>query len=267
MRILTYSRHMLRSRRMVRADPAGIAMEPSAVSTAVERLLEERPGWPYVDKNDPWSSHATIRDWLSALEPGTRILDVGAATGILARMLPKGRFVISGLEPNPHWATLAGEHYANFHCGTLDETPDEFLRGHDVVVCADVIEHLPDPESALRRLLGLQGPGAQLVVSVPNIANAWVRANLLFGRFDYAERGILDRTHLRFFTRSTFVSLLQSVGLTVEELRATPIPLDLVHPVFYRNRAGRGAHQALALATRLAPTLLGYQLAARARCR
>lgn len=238
---------------------------PSVLASAVDNALVERSGWPYLDKHDPWSSHTTIKRWLCELPAGTRILDVGAATGILGRMLPPGRFVLHGLEPNSQWVDIAREHYADFYCGTLDQTPDSFLRDHDVVVCADVIEHIPQPEQALRRLLALQPAGAQLIVSVPNIANLWVRLNLLAGRFDYGERGILDSTHVRFFTRKTFQRMLADLGLQIEELRPTPIPLDLVHPMFYSSAAGRAAHRALAWTTRRTPSLLGFQFAAKAR--
>jgi hypothetical protein len=91
-----------------------------------------------------------------------------------------------------------------------------------------------------------------------------VRINLLAGRFDYTDRGILDRTHLHFFTRRTFKAMLLSVGLVVAELRATPIPLNLVHPVFEQTPAGRSFHKGLAGCTTALPTLLGYQFVAKA---
>jgi 2-polyprenyl-3-methyl-5-hydroxy-6-metoxy-1,4-benzoquinol methylase len=71
------------------------------------------------------------------------------------------------------------------------------------VVLADVLEHLPDPVRVLRSVHSLLNPGARIVVSVPNVAHVSVRAQLLFGRFRYSARGILDRTHLRFFTQRT----------------------------------------------------------------
>src|SRR5206468_13015382 len=82
----------------------------------------------------------------------------------------------------------------------------------DAVVCADVLEHLPRPEQLLVRIRGWMRDGGTLFVSVPTVANVTVRAGLLAGRFPYAERGILDRTHLRFYTRRTASQLLTAAG-------------------------------------------------------
>jgi len=219
---------------------------------------------PYVEKDDPWSSHTQIRTWLAHQRPGTRILDIGAATGTLGRQFTKAGLVMDGIEPHPAWANLARPYYAELLVGTLDDASDAFLSRHDVVVCADVLEHIADPTQALRRLLPLQSPGCQFLVSVPNIANIWIRLNLLLGRFDYTDRGILDRTHLRFFTWRTLRGMFNSVGLRIVDLHVTPIPLNLVHPVFQQHAVGRLAHAVLARLTRTFPTLLGYQFVVKA---
>jgi 2-polyprenyl-3-methyl-5-hydroxy-6-metoxy-1,4-benzoquinol methylase len=218
------------------------------------------PEWPYVDKgDDPWSSHSRIKRWLAELPAGTRILDVGAATGTLGRMCDGAGFVLHGIEPNPDWAKLARPYYAEIVCGMLDDVPDAFIGDHDLVVCADVLEHMSYPEVALRRLVALQSMGCRFIISVPNVANIWVRLNLLLGRFNYTERGILDRTHLRFFTRRSLTAMLSSIGLRIVRFDVTPIPLNLVSPLFQRTAGGRFLHTSLALATGLRPTLLGYQ--------
>jgi 2-polyprenyl-3-methyl-5-hydroxy-6-metoxy-1,4-benzoquinol methylase len=214
---------------------------------------------PYVDKIDPWSSHAWIRRRLLAEPPGTRVLDIGAASGTLGRMCAGLDLVLHGIEPELEWAEVARPYYDSLLCTTLDRAPDEFLRDHQVVVLADVLEHIPDPELALRQLAGLQPVGSIFIISVPNIANLWVRLNLLFGRFDYTDRGILDRTHLRFFTRRSLVQMLRSLRLNLRKVHATPVPLNLLHPFFERTRLGRACHHALALITNLWPTLFGYQ--------
>lgn len=233
-----------------------------AVRTA--GITAARPGWPYLDKLDPWSSHSRIRWWLREEAPGSRVLDVGTATGTLGRLCAGQGLVLRGLEPNPEWAELARPFYAELMCGALDAADEAFLSGHQVVICADVLEHIAHPEAALERLISLQPPGCRFIISVPNVANIWVRLNLLLGRFDYADRGILDRTHLRFFTRRSFVAMLEGAGLEAGDLEVTPIPLDLVHAWFRQSAAGRSLHAALAAATRRWPTMLGYQFVARA---
>jgi SAM-dependent methyltransferase len=219
---------------------------------------------PYVEKDDPWSSHTQIRTWLAAQRPGARILDIGAATGTLGKQFTQAGLVMYGIEPHPAWADLARPYYADLLAGTLDDANDAFLSRHDVIVCADVLEHIADPTQALRRLLALQSPGCQFLVSVPNIANIWIRLNLLLGRFDYTDRGILDRTHLRFFTWRTLRGMFNSVGLRIVDLHVTPIPLNLIHPVFQHHTVGRLAHAVLARLTRTFPTLLGYQFVVKA---
>ena len=213
----------------------------------------------YQHKPDPWSSHTLIAGWLRVLPPGSRVLDVGAAQGTLAMLLQGQGFVVRGIEPAADWADLARPYYTDFCSTPLAEVDPAFLAGHAAVVCADVLEHLPDPQVELNRLVHLQLPGTWFILSVPNVANLWVRLNLLLGRFDYSERGILDRTHLRFFTRHSFLHMIAAAGLTVERVAVTPLPLNLVHPFFANHRLGRTVHAALAFATRILPTLLGYQ--------
>jgi hypothetical protein len=101
-----------------------------------------------------------------------------------------------------------------------------------------------------------------VIVSVPNVAHLWVRLSLLVGRFDYADRGILDRTHLRFFTRRTLLELLRSAGLRVDELAVTPVPLPLVVPPRWHGRVLAGVHALSAGAARAWPGGLAYQFVA-----
>lgn len=214
----------------------------------------------YVDKSaDPWSSHSRLVRWLGQFPAGSRVLDVGAATGTVGRLCQGLGLVVDGLEPHEPWARAAEPYYRQMWCSGLDEAPDSLLRDHEIVICADVLEHMARPEQALRRLVTLQPVGCRFFISVPNIAHLWVRLSLLLGRFNYAERGILDRTHLRFFTRRTITELVTGAGLAVRQLDVTPVPLGLVRPEFDTTSGGRAVRDAVASLGRLAPTLLGYQ--------
>jgi hypothetical protein len=106
-----------------------------------------------------------------------------------------------------------------------------------------------------------------VIVSVPNVAHVWVRLSLLVGRFDHADRGILDRTHLRFFTRRTLLELLRGAGLGVVELAVTPVPLPLVVPSRWHGRWLARIHALSAGAARGWPGGLAYQLIAVCRAR
>ena len=160
---------------------------------------------------------------------------------------------------------IARPAYDDFFVGRIEEAPEGFLSKVDAVVLADILEHVPEPEVVLKRLVSLQTSGTCFFISVPNVANIYVRLNLLFGRFDYMERGILDRTHLRFFTRKSFRKLLTEGGLQMVQLQATPLPLNLVQPFFYQTGPGRLIHRILAKVTQWWPTLLGYQWVAWAK--
>ena len=107
-------------------------------------------------------------------------------------------------------------------------------------------------------------PGAPLMISVPNIANLYVRLNLLFGRFPYANRGLLDRTHRVFFTRSLLRRLLADAGFLIARETVSTIPLPLAFPLL-PPRLLATAGRLLEGLTRLLPTLLGYQILVLAR--
>ena len=217
---------------------------------------------PYIEKQIANSSHQLLAKWLSELEPGVRVLDVGAATGILGHLCANKGFVFVGIEPQPDWAAQARPYYASF----LPIPVEVVLQNHrqelvdfDVVVFADVLEHLVDPQAVLRLLVDLQPEDCLFFISLPNIANLWVRLNLLFGRFDYMDRGILDRTHLHFYTYRTMMTFLAIARLQSLRVEATSIPLELIHPFFTKTRLGRLAGKVLHILTKVFPRLLGYQ--------
>lgn len=152
------------------------------------------------------------------------VLDVGCAAGDLARALKAQGCRVSGIELDPGRAREAEPDLVKLVVGdvsTIDLSSVFPAAGFDVVVCGDVLEHLTDPESVLRALIPLVRPDGELVVSVPNVTHGSLRLALLQGRWRYTDEGLLDGTHLRFFTRESLIALLTSVGLEVVELRAT----------------------------------------------
>lgn len=217
----------------------------------------------YQDKHSPWSSHSRILAHLETLPENSKVLDVGTATGMLARRSQR-QMRFFGIEAVPEWAQTASPYYEKMWNCTLETATEEILSGYDAVVFGDVLEHLSEPNLALKRIIGLQPSGCKFIISVPNVANILVRLSLLFGHFDYAERGILDRTHLRFFTYKTFISLLKEAGLDILCIHVTPIPLELVSP-FFSSSVGRFLYAIFAHVTFLLPTLMGFQFVAETR--
>jgi SAM-dependent methyltransferase len=188
---------------------------------------------------------------------GARVLDVGCATGYLAAELARRGCRVTGVEADP-----AAAERARAHCEAVvvGDAEDEGCRGElaalapfDVVLCGDVLEHLRDPWSALRGLAALAAPGGQVVLSVPNVAHWTGRRALVRGRFPYAEHGLFDRTHLRFFTRTSAGDLARSAGLRVVQERFAPAPL----PMQARLPALRALERA---AVRMRPELFALQV-------
>jgi SAM-dependent methyltransferase len=98
------------------------------------------------------------------------------------------------------------------------------------IVLADVLEHLREPEALLSQCQKLLADDGRLVVSVPNVAHWSVRLSLLFGRFSYTARGILDRSHLRFYTLSTIQAELERAGFSIERVETTSPPFQELIP-------------------------------------
>jgi SAM-dependent methyltransferase len=216
---------------------------------------------PYRLKDDPHSSHALILARLGEGR-GRRALDAGAADGFLAERMTARGWRVTAVERDPVQAALARGKCEQVVVADLAEAAPRLEGPFDAVVLGDVLEHLSDPLAVLRPLVRLVADGGVLIASVPNVAHLWVRLQLLAGRFEYAERGILDRTHLRFFTRRSFLDLLGEARLAVEELLVTPVPLPLVVPERLHGRWLDVLHAAGAAAARCWTGGLAYQFVA-----
>jgi predicted TPR repeat methyltransferase len=211
----------------------------------------------YTWKEIPGSSHDVLRQRLRSLPPGIRLLDVGAAGGHLGRAVRDRCAFLAGVEADPGLPESAREGYDEWRAVDLLACGGWSVP-FDVIVFADVLEHLARPEAVLARAHDWLREGGRLFVSLPNVANLTVRAALLFGRFPYADRGILDRTHLRFYTRKTGARLLEDSGFAVLGVTATAMPYELALPAAGPALTDlmRGFASASARAW---PTLFAYQ--------
>jgi len=207
----------------------------------------------YVPLNErPLGGHMRM---LAMVGPGERrVLDVGCSSGYLARPLVERGCTVVGIERDLQAAAAAREVCEDVIVGDVEELELPFERGSfDVVLCGDLVEHLRDPEVFLARVQPLLKRDGRLVLTTPNVANWALRLSLLGGRWRYKDRGLLDRTHVHFFTRKTLVETLDKAGYRVLELDFTvPIP----SPVASRRHAlERVAHTV----GRLRPSLVAYQ--------
>lgn len=153
-----------------------------------------------------------------------RALEIGCSEGHTLEWLKKAGYCnwVAGVEPYAELRTSIGAIDEFFKIDIEQELPAIAPSSLDLILCLDVLEHLINPWETVRRIDSLLKPGGQLIISVPNIRNYHVLFDLAFcGKFSYSESGILDRTHLRFFTRATAVELAQSAGAKVTAVVGT----------------------------------------------
>lgn len=153
------------------------------------------------------------------IPPSSRVLELGGASGYFARELVRLGHTIAVVDYDLANVDKARATGLDAHRADLNQPLPAHLFDNgpfDVVLMMDVLEHLVDPGSLLRDLRGRLGGGARLIVTGPNVAYWWVRLHLLRGRWAYSDTGIMDHTHLRWFTRGTWIELLERAGFDVE---------------------------------------------------
>jgi 2-polyprenyl-3-methyl-5-hydroxy-6-metoxy-1,4-benzoquinol methylase len=167
-------------------------------------------------QDDPASTHSKI---VSLVPPATRVLEFGCATGYMSQVL-KDRLgcTVVGVEIDRDAAAIAEQHTERVIVGdaeVIDFAAELAGEEFDVVLFADVLEHLKQPGDVLRRVRPFVAENGVVVASIPNIAHASVRLALLGGEFRYREWGLLDDTHLRFFTRASIQDLFEETGYVI----------------------------------------------------
>ncbi len=210
---------------MFNREGATYAVDPEAV----ERIL--------ADETNPLHRVSEV------IPDGSTVLDIGAGNGLLAAVLQRAHsgITIDAIEPSADAAEIARSLYRSFEVGYAQDYLEQISSGgYDFIVLADVIEHVADPLAFLQELAAAMPDDARLLISVPNVAFAALRMSLLGGRFDYVDSGLLERTHLRFFTLATLEKVFDGAGLRIErrvlhkkgafqsEIELKPSLLDLV---------------------------------------
>lgn len=253
----------------------------------------------YRDKTQAgYSSHALALQLLKQRE-AKRVLDIGCGPGHIAARCEQAGMQVTGIDcAAPLPGSMTDFHIANLE---VDELPVS-ISNYDNVLLMDVIEHLADPEAFLLGIRNQahdrlpeaaeraaseagsveidsqfnsnsdaeQSDNAEqqpslpvFIISTPNIAFAAVRINLLLGRFNYAERGILDITHKRLFTRKSLLQMLRDCGYEIERVRGVGVPFAAVMP----GRTGKYLGWIANLFAKIWPSLFAFQLLVECRPR
>jgi 2-polyprenyl-3-methyl-5-hydroxy-6-metoxy-1,4-benzoquinol methylase len=215
----------------------------------------------YDFKEGEGTSHTVLLEMLSDAPP-RRILDLGCSGGQLAERLRKlGHHVtgVDGLE-------LDGirDRVDEFVLGNLEDgIPAAVGSGFDIVIAADVIEHVTHPSRLLRQMAEVVTGDGEILISVPNFGHWYPRLRVASGMFDYDRRGILDETHLRFFSRRSLLRSVRASGMEVLDMRYTGLPFDVLSRG--KSLPSRIARRVDRFLLMLRPTLFGYQFVLRAR--
>ena len=250
-----YARDVVRDVLRYRAHKMGFGTGKTAFASQAYEL-----------KHSDETSHGRIAAWLSG-RPSGRILDLGCSDGALGALLGAAGHEVTGVDLIEH--SGARERLHSFVAADLEQgIPEEAGAGFDFVLAADVLEHVSDPGRLLAQSRERLAPGGTVLASVPNFAHWYPRARVALGRFDYDRRGILDATHLRFFTRRSFERLARDAGFRVLRSEATGLPLEVLDRSASDGEKGAAAQSPLARAVKtidrtgvaLRPTLFGYQL-------
>lgn len=220
----------------------------------------------YTYKDFEGSSHRILLGLIRRHGPGGVLLDLGAAGGELGDVLRHDFDRTIGYEFE---LGRIGQLHGRFDQVVIAdlERATRLPRGARVVVLADVLEHLKDPAQTMGLVRESIDPGGKIFVSVPNIANITIRLGLLFGVFTYRDRGILDATHLRFYTMHTIRREVEDAGFEIESVHGSSVPIRLIVGGFTPEPLLRIGERLLTWVTRVWKALFAYQIILVARPR
>jgi len=160
-----------------------------------------------------------------------RVIDIGCGAGVIAKeyQVRASPDYYLGIEIVPEDAEIARQFCSKCILGNIETFSDqewEALENFDLWVFGDVLEHLYDPWKVLKKVRKSIAPGGQVLSCIPNSQNWWLQMRLANGDWRYDDKGLLDRTHIRFFTRKTIIEMFQEAGFEIAEI----VPRYVHHP-------------------------------------
>jgi 2-polyprenyl-3-methyl-5-hydroxy-6-metoxy-1,4-benzoquinol methylase len=203
-----------------------------------------RKSYPYMEE----VNEGILKQFQRMLPTTGRVLDVGCGRAALGGAIRDLGWEVWGVEQSGEACPTATKRIDGLIEADLHDYDGVRARlgdtRFDALVFSDVLEHVYDPRTVLEKYLGFVKPGGKVLISLPN-AVVWTnRLALLFGSVEYADTGVMDRTHIRFFTFRTAKRLIQSAGLNVERVSSTPYLVRAMLPLvkaWLPGRNGNGA--------------------------
>jgi methionine biosynthesis protein MetW len=206
----------------------------------------------YEFKPFKYSSHEKI---ISLVKPNSKVLDIGCASGYIASQLKLKNCEVTGIDNDEKSLEEAKKHCNKVFL--LDISKESVDGKFDFIILGDIIEHTSNPEEVLIKLKKNLNQNGKMIVSVPNIVNIYARLRIIFGTFPQEDKGIFDRTHLKFFTIKTLRKIIKDNNFKLKKLNFTPIPFKLIFP-----HSPTIISDLLSFLAYLWPNLFAYQLIA-----
>ena len=217
----------------------------------------------YELKMSPSSSHMKLIHWVSD-QPPKKILDVGCSAGRLGELLRLSGHKVIGIDAVKIDGVV--DRLDDFIEADLNQgLPSDIGTGYDVVLAADVLEHLMDPVALLSQAKGVLAPRGVVLVSIPNFSHWYPRLRVAAGRFAYERRGPFDAGHIRFFTRRSFEGMVEAAGMRVRKRSISGLPLEALDrggpvPSWISKTLRRGDNIGMTVAPNLFATQLLFEL-------
>jgi 2-polyprenyl-3-methyl-5-hydroxy-6-metoxy-1,4-benzoquinol methylase len=162
--------------------------------------------------------HSKYLGIASLISKGTRVLDIGCGGGQLGAALREKECVVDGIDIALDRLVFHKDYNLVWEGNVENFDFNQDLGKYNIIVFSDILEHLASAEPILRKINALLAHGGRIIISLPNVAFFINRWNLILGRWDYTDEGILDRTHLKFFTFSTSKRLIKSTGYQIHKI-------------------------------------------------
>ena len=186
---------------------------------------------PYGFKRTVHSSHAAVLDVLPREGHGRKVLDLGCSNGYLGAELALRGYQVVGVEKAGGYGQAFPKELRLVEHDLELGVPESAGDCYDYVVCADILEHLRHPGELLSTIPKILKADGKLIASLPNSGHAYFRWSVLRGRFPQEDRGLFDRTHLRFYMWDGWVRLFAEAGFEIQVARPTSVPVGIAFPV------------------------------------